>query len=561
MKLSFYTVQDLVRVRNAISKAMTHNDENKYDAIKIGYESEVVRNKPGLQYINDIREYDVIYYQRISIDNKIHCGRWYDVKLQEGSVDFVERKDLISKLSHPKVFAFDIECTKQPLKLPNAKHDHVMMISWMIDGMGFLIINREVVSEDIEDFEYTPSPEFPGPFHVFNEPDERSVMIRFINEIKRTKPNLFVTFNGDRFDWPFLNDRSKILGVPLEESIGLIGQKDHNGETYTTKYAPHLDAYSWVSRDSYLPQGSQGLKAVTRKLLHYNPLEIDPEEMVRYAIENPRVMSEYSVSDAVATYYLYMKYVHRFIFSLCTILPMNPDDVSRKGTGTLCEALLCIKATHKNIIFPNKKRSSGEKYFEGHLIDTETYVGGHVAAFHSGVYRHDIPIDMKVDINKCKDLLKNLDDILKFVIEVEGESSMDDIENYNAIKESISNQLKMLIADPEKHEVPMIYHVDVSAMYPNIILTNRLTPSSIVDDATCTACIHNDPNNECKRKMDWVWRVNHFTADNEETRRVGNALTKKTFKVNGNQVTFDKLSSLEKLNKKKAEVKSNATNI
>lgn len=31
-----------------------------------------------------------------------------------------------------------------------------------------------------------------------------------------------------------------------------------------------------------------------------------------YAIERPHVLAQYSVSDAVATYYLYMKYVHPF---------------------------------------------------------------------------------------------------------------------------------------------------------------------------------------------------------------------------------------------------------
>lgn len=38
-------------------------------------------------------------------------------------------------------------------------------------------------------------------------------------------------------------------------------------------------------------------------------------------------LANYSVSDAVATYYLYMKYVHPFIFALCTIIPMEPDEV------------------------------------------------------------------------------------------------------------------------------------------------------------------------------------------------------------------------------------------
>ncbi len=35
-------------------------------------------------------------------------------------------------------------------------------------------------------------------------------------------------------------------------------------------------------------------------------------------------------------------------------------------------------------------------------------------------------------------------------------------------------------AAPRSDEVPLIYHLDVAAMYPNIILTNRLQPSSIV---------------------------------------------------------------------------------
>ena len=59
-------------------------------------------------------------------------------------------------------------------------------------------------------------------------------------------------------------------------------------------------------------------------------------------MEQPQVLAQYSVSDAVATYYLHMKYVHPFIFSLCNIIPLCPDEVLRKGTGTLCETLLMV---------------------------------------------------------------------------------------------------------------------------------------------------------------------------------------------------------------------------
>ncbi len=49
-----------------------------------------------------------------------------------------------------------------------------------------------------------------------------------------------------------------------------------------------MDAFKWVKRDSYLPQGSQGLKAVTKSKLGYDPLELDPEEMVPLASRDPQ---------------------------------------------------------------------------------------------------------------------------------------------------------------------------------------------------------------------------------------------------------------------------------
>lgn len=67
--------------------------------------------------------------------------------------------------------------------------------------------------------------------------------------------------------------------------------------------------------------------------------------LCRFAAEQPQTLAQYSVSDAVATYYLYMKYVHPFIFSLCNILPLVPDEVLRKGTGTLCELLLMVNVS------------------------------------------------------------------------------------------------------------------------------------------------------------------------------------------------------------------------
>ena len=57
-----------------------------------------------------------------------------------------------------------------------------MMISYIIDGSGFLITNREFVSEDIKNFEYAPREDYDvGEFKVFNEPDEINLLKTFFD--------------------------------------------------------------------------------------------------------------------------------------------------------------------------------------------------------------------------------------------------------------------------------------------------------------------------------------------------------------------------------------------
>jgi DNA polymerase epsilon subunit 1 len=111
--------------------------------------------------IVDMREYDVPYHVRFAIDTNTRIGHWYSVRAAGGRVVLAHRGDLLQR-AEPRVCAFDIETTKLPLQFPNAEYDQVFMISYMVDRQGFLIINREVVSEDVQDFEYTPKPEFEG---------------------------------------------------------------------------------------------------------------------------------------------------------------------------------------------------------------------------------------------------------------------------------------------------------------------------------------------------------------------------------------------------------------
>jgi DNA polymerase epsilon subunit 1 len=426
----------------------------------------------------------------------------------------------------PVVMAYDIETTKLPLKFPDPAIDQIMMISYMIDGQGFLITNREIVSEDIEDFEYTPKPEYEGPFMIFNEPDEKAVIERFFLHIKEARPTVIATYNGDFFDWPFVDARASVNGIDMYQEIGWRKGTD---DQYCCDYSAHMDCFHWVNRDSYLPQGSRGLKAVTTAKLGYDPDELDPEVMLRYASERPQTLAEYSVSDAVATYYLYMKYVHPFIFSLCTIIPLGPDAVLRKGTGTLCEMLLMVQAYQKEIVLPNKHVQPKESFWEGHLLESETYVGGHVESIEAGVFRSDIPVNFAVDTTAIDELLKDLDAALKFSITVEEKKSLDDITNYDEVKQQIADRLNSLKATANRSERPLIYHLDVASMYPNIMTTNRLQPDSMIQESDCAACDFNRPGKTCDRRMPWAWRGEYLPAKRDEYNMIRSSLENERF--------------------------------
>lgn len=75
------------------------------------------------------------------------------------------------------------------------------MISYMVrtstGSQGYLIVSRQVVSMDVGDFEYTPKPNYPGPFHIFNETDEKALLRRFFTEYQKHRPQIVVTYNGD----------------------------------------------------------------------------------------------------------------------------------------------------------------------------------------------------------------------------------------------------------------------------------------------------------------------------------------------------------------------------
>ncbi len=49
-----------------------------------------------------------------------------------------------------------------------------------------------------------------------------------------------------------------------------------------------------------------------------------------------------------------------------------------------------------SVVAPNKHNSAYEAKYRGHLLESETYIGGKVEALESGVFRSDLPCHFKL---------------------------------------------------------------------------------------------------------------------------------------------------------------------
>jgi DNA polymerase epsilon subunit 1 len=97
-----------------------------------------------LEFVTDIREFDVLYHNRVCIDLNIRAGRWYKISYKKGFIHKINHYDVIQERPDLKYMSFDIETTKLPLKFPDSAIDQVMMISLMYEGIAVLILNMEI---------------------------------------------------------------------------------------------------------------------------------------------------------------------------------------------------------------------------------------------------------------------------------------------------------------------------------------------------------------------------------------------------------------------------------
>lgn len=106
--------------------------------------------------------------------------------------------------------------------------------------------------------------------------------------------------------------------------------------------------------------------------------------------------------------------------------------------------LLMVQAFKGNVICPNKHQGDLEKFYNNRLLESETYIGGHVECLETGVFRSDLPTKFQLEPSAYEQLIGNLDRDLQYAISVEGKLDIGFVTNYDEVKDAIKQKLVSL---------------------------------------------------------------------------------------------------------------------
>ncbi len=347
-----------------------------------------------LDSVMQIREHDIPFYRRYLIDKDL--TPMAEIELVGEELDEFENIDnddvTIIKLSqNPKtissdvqdfrMMSFDLE-VRNPHGMPNPDEDEIIMIG--IDsnvGISKVISTKGTeFDEDEMNFIETVS-------------SEKEMIESFVKTVKEANIDIIIGYNSDNFDFPYLRDRAKLLGVDLD--LGMDGSNLkflRRGYTNaaTIKGLLHVDLYLVMRR--YMSLDRYTLERVYFELFGEEKIDV-PGDLIYTFWDNGgdelKNLFKYSLDDVVST----LKIAEQTLplnLELTRIVGQPFFDVTRMATGQQAEWYLVRRAYEINEIVPNKPNIPQNK-----MKERGSNSGGYVKEPEKGLHENLVQFDFR----------------------------------------------------------------------------------------------------------------------------------------------------------------------
>ncbi len=349
-------------------------------------------------------EADIKYHANYIFDLGFQVGAYYIIDSKNSLPKEVEMEipqEILNRLKHPgdkniykwlkllamevpnyKRIALDIEVFNPPGVMPRVEDPQYPIFIASLrgsDGLKKILVydlRNEIKEDSLKLDNYT--------VEVFRS--EKQLIERIIEIIKEYP--IVITFNGDKFDLPYIRKRAEAIGIPNIRDYIKLGRNDAR-----ISWGVHIDLYEFfknVSIKIYAFSNAYdivSLDSVSKALIGEGKIELSKsfEEISIYEAMN------YAYRDADITYRL-TEFNQNLVMNLITIIArisnMTIDDVCRLSISNWIKNRLVFEHRKLNYLIPLREEieAKGVKQHLKPITKGKKYVGAIVIQPDPGIH-------------------------------------------------------------------------------------------------------------------------------------------------------------------------------
>ena len=386
---------DVVKIEKVTKKDF--QVETQFLKVTFKHPQDLAKNRDALRDLENviqIREFDIPFYRRYLMDRDVipmtevvavgeEVDSFLNLDSEKQDVTIIKlTQDLKRVEENPQKFrilSFDLE-VRNPHGMPNSDEDEIIMIGVASNFGVNQVISTKTNSDSRDDF-------------VNQVSSEREMIQEFVKIIKENNIDIIVGYNSDNFDFPYLKDRAKLLGVDLD--IGMDGSdvkyiRRGYANAASFKGLIHVDLYLVMRR--YMSLERYTLERVYYELFGEEKIDVPGERIWEFwdnggdELDN---LFDYSLDDVVST----LKIAEQTLplnLELTRIIGQPLFDVSRMATGQQAEWFLVKQAYFDGEVVPNKQ---GSNFAD--RANAEDNEGGYVREPETGLHENLVQFDFR----------------------------------------------------------------------------------------------------------------------------------------------------------------------
>ncbi len=311
-------------------------------------------NIKKMEGVADVLEADIRFSMRYMIDKGLTPCSWFEADVVEvrkhPSLSVSREYELVGnfkslpihKPPNMKVLAFDIE-VYNPRGVPRPGKDPVIIVATMNSEGGVKVIEMSDSTAR----------------------NDAKVISEFVSYIQSYDPDVIVGYNSNKFDWPYLIERSKVLGIRMD--VGRVKDGVPRTSVYGHISIPgrlNVDVFDFVEEIGEIKVRSLDVVAEYLGVMKRSERVLVPwYEISKYwdDLNRRELLIRYAVDDVRSTMGIADK-ILPFAIQLSSLTGLPLDQVGSASVGFRLEWYLMRASYGYNELIPNRVERLYEPY-------------------------------------------------------------------------------------------------------------------------------------------------------------------------------------------------------